>query len=105
MQANKKVFEELKKKHDKLGSLLTQEKLNDAEINLVITDIKNLNEKLVDSRLQEIVSLRKIVGPKLFKEFDNKMKKNMKMHFGKGKHPEKTKGSNRQEPPQPPREF
>ena len=95
----KKLLEENKNKHrEQTKALFTQmrqkiaslrQELEKNELNMQViyqtnNELKKLQAQMLDSRLERILEVRKILTPEQFKKFENKM--NERMEYLKNKH-------------------
>lgn len=104
-KGNKEIFTALEKKHEQLEKTLFQANINQTEVTKIINETKELNGQLVEIHLKEIVSLREVLGPDLFKKFTQEMRQDRKRGMFRFKHLENNnkeqKGGELPPPPPP----
>lgn len=68
------IFTETKKKHEQLDQALAQPQISDAYIQNLVADIKQLNGRMVETHLNGLITLRRIIGDKLYDQFTSEMR-------------------------------
>lgn len=72
------VRKELVEKHQLLAKELAKNATNQTELNKIIMDIKNIQNQMVDQRVADLMTVKKILTEDQFDKFINREKKMMR---------------------------
>lgn len=105
-EESRQLFEQMRQKREALEVEMEKPDLNMDKINAIHSDLKNVQSKMADQRLEGILEVRKILTPEQFKKFHEITRKNWKRGGkeqirGKGKGPGYGHGPNGEMGPGP----
>lgn len=77
-EESQQLFEQMRQKREALRVEMEKPELNMGQIHTIHADLKNIQNKLADQRLEGILEVRKILTPEQFKKFHEITKKDWK---------------------------
>ena len=81
----KEIRQEIKNKRSALKNELEKENTDKAALDLIVSELKSLNAKLIDERVHSILKMKEILTPQQFKKLSKTMKKRHEKMKKRGK--------------------
>ncbi|MBN1622438.1 MAG: periplasmic heavy metal sensor [Endomicrobiales bacterium] len=85
MEKRKELYKEVKEKREELKKELDKTKTDKAKVDKIVGELKSLNAKMIDLRVEKVLEMKDVLTPKQYEKLSENMEKKHKKMMKKGK--------------------